>query len=451
MGYSHFYRVIILKLLIIILLSMAIPWLIFVKQAYVLSLLPLGLLVIACIDIVRFFNKINHWIAFFLLGIENEDTTLKSPPATGNKAIDNVYKATDRLNELFRQIKINISTQEQYFRMIIDQSLTGLFAVNENGRIININPAAKKLTLLQDHHHINLLSNIDSALPDFIMFSGKNKTQQSAVFENQFGQKLLFKLSEIKSQKGIIKLVVVSDITKELDNGEVEAWIKLARTLSHEIMNNIAPITTLSQVISGYFTTNNKRIDVQDLDSKTLTNTVKGLRVIEERSLSLMNFTENYRKFTMLPVPQFSMVNVSQLLENNLMAASTYCGFDNLHLAKSIPENQLFLTDEKLLSQVVLNLLKNACEALVMEKTSNPSLVVSLKQTGNNLIINISNNGPAIPPSLREQIFIPFYTTKSGGSGIGLSLSKQIMLKMNGDIVLSPSKDHLTTFSIVLN
>ncbi|PJB55340.1 MAG: hypothetical protein CO098_16795, partial [Bacteroidetes bacterium CG_4_9_14_3_um_filter_41_19] len=114
----------------------------------------------------------------------------------------------------------------------------------------------------------------------------------------KYGQKLLFKLSEIISQEDKIRLVAVSDITKELDNGEVDAWIKLARTLSHEIMNNIAPITTLSQVISGYFTKENRTLEISDLEPKTITNTIKGLKVIEERSVGLMSFVDNYRKFT---------------------------------------------------------------------------------------------------------------------------------------------------------
>ena len=275
---------------------MAGAFLFFEKQAYSLSLLTLLLLIGAIINIIRYFNGINQWMAFFLLGIENEDTSLKIPTKSGNKAIDEVYAGIERLNNLFKQSKIDISTQEQYYRSVIDQSATGLFSVNENGRVININPSAIKLTNLQEYHHVNALSKIDNALPYFIIRPKINLNQQSAIFENQYGQKLLFKLSEIKTTKEIIRLVAVSDITKELDNREVDAWIKLARTLSHEIMNNIAPITTLSQVISDYFIRNKKAIELADLDSKTINNTVKGLKVIEERSLGLIHFVDNYQK-----------------------------------------------------------------------------------------------------------------------------------------------------------
>lgn len=451
MVYKHFYFAVLLRLAIIVMLAAGATFLFFEHQAYVLCAVLVLLLAVAIFNVINYFNNTNKWISFFLLGIENEDSTLKVPSKTGNKAINDVYIGIDRLNKIFKQTKIDISAQEYYFRTVINQSATGLFSINEKGRVININPAAAKLTKLNDHHHINILNTIDSALPDFIMQSYEHPNQQSAIFENQYGQKLLFKLSEIRSKDQRTILVAVSDITKELDNGEVEAWIKLARTLSHEIMNNIAPITTLSQVISGYFTTENKMINVEDVDSKTIVNTVKGLKVIEEQSVGLMSFVDNYRKFTKLPKPQFSEVNLSTLIESNLLAANAFPGFDTFEIDKSVPENVLVSTDEKLLSQVIINLLKNACEALILGKTEKPKLRLKLKQAENTISIEIANNGPDIPPEIREQIFIPFYTTKKDGSGVGLSLSKQIMLKMGGDILLNSAKENLTAFTIVLN
>ena len=434
---------------IIILVTLG-TYLFVAHQSYVLVFIIFLILILAVINLIKYFNNINRWISFFLLGIENEDTTLKVPPKTGNKAIDEVYKGMERLNDLFKQTKIDISTQEHYFRMVINQSATGLFSINENGRVMNINPTATKLTKLYDYHHVNSLLNIDQALPKFIMRKDRTVKQQSAIFENHYGQKLLFKLSEIKTKKELIRLVAVSDITKELDNGEVDAWIKLARTLSHEIMNNIAPITTLSQVISKYYTKNNKEVNASDIDNKTIANTVKGLRVIEERSSGLMNFVNNYRKFTKLPVPSMVTVNLSNLIESNLLAAATFSQFTTIKLIKNIPQNSMVISDENLLSQVIINLLKNACEALIQSNTKNPILRINLLGSGSQTRIEFINNGPSISPEIREQIFIPFFTTKEEGSGVGLSLSKQIMLKMDGDIIVSSSKNDQTVFEILL-
>ncbi|HZK08960.1 MAG TPA: ATP-binding protein [Bacteroidales bacterium] len=448
MPYKHFYRAILSRLIIIILLAAAATYF-YIDDQTTLSLLLVLVLIGAVINIINYFNKINHWIASFLMGIENDDTTLKTPRRSGNKAIDDIYKGIDRLNEIFKKTKIDINSQEQYFRSVIDQSATGLFSVNEKGRVININPAATRLTQISAYHHVNTLLAIDEVLPGFILeSSGKNL--QSAIFENKYGQKLLFKLSEIKTHDETIKLVAVSDITKELDNREIDAWIKLARTLAHEIMNNIAPITSLTQVILGYFTTNDQIIKPENVDAAMIANTVKGLGVIEERGVGLMSFVENYRKFTKLPEPHFKPVDLSSLIERMLIAASAYPGFTEIQIRKLIPENMMISSDEQLLSQVILNLLKNACEVLVDEGAETPFISIRLTQYGNNIKLEIGNNGPHIPPEIKEQIFVPFYTTKENGSGIGLSLSRQIVLQMGGDITASESRDGLTIFTVNL-
>jgi len=338
MVYKHFYFTILLRLAIIILLAAGATLLFSVYHYYILGSLLILVLAIAVYNIINYFNNINRWISFFLLGIENEDSSLKTPSKSGNKTIDDVFVGIERLNEIFKQTKIEISAQEFHFRTVINQSATGLFSINDKGRVININPAAEKLTKLNNYHHVNILKNIDSALPGFILKDYRYPQQESAIFENQYGQKLLFKLSEIENKNEKIRLVAVSDITKELDNGEVEAWIKLARTLSHEIMNNIAPITTLSQVISRYFIINNKMINLEDVNSKILENTVKGLKVIEEQSVGLMSFVDNYRKFTKLPDPQYSEVNLSDLIESDLLAANAFTGFDTIKIEKSYPK-----------------------------------------------------------------------------------------------------------------
>jgi len=276
------------------------------------------------------------------------------------------------------------------------------------------------------------------------------KKEKSAVFENKFGQKLLFKLSVIKSNDEKIKLIAVSDITKELDNREVDAWVKLARTLSHEIMNNITPITTLSQVISSYYKNGDKVILPDNMDEKIINNTVRGLNVIEERSVALMNFVDNYRKFTKLPEPDIKKVNISEILEHCLLAIKVYPNFKLINLEKSIEEDVIVLTDDNLISQVFINVLKNAYEALKVIK-DNPTMKIGLRTNDDNISIEIANNGEKIPKELREQIFIPFFTTKDEGTGIGLSLSKQILLRMNADIVLKPYKNSFTRFVITLN
>ncbi len=449
MKFSRFYLAIGIRLAIIILLSVASVYILLEYHYYLLSAASFILVILAGIELIVYFNRINRWISFFLLGIKNEDTSLKIPRHTGNKAIDEVFKGMNNLNEIFKQTKIEIATKEQYFKTIINKSATGLFSVNSNGRIININPAATKLIMLQEYHHINSLIRINEDLPMFIDSAMLDSREKSAIFENKYGQKLLFKLSKIQNKEEQIRLLAVSDITKELDNREVDAWVKLARTLSHEIMNNITPITTLSQVISSYFTKDGRAVEV--IDNKKIANTIKGLSVIEERSLALMNFVNSYRKFTKLPEPELHKVNISKIMENCMIAISSYTDFDKINLVLNIAPNAEFITDENLLSQVIINILKNAYESLIDNNSiAKPTIKVNVYDNDGGINIEIINNGDLIPKELREQIFIPFFTTKEQGSGIGLSLSKQIMLQMDGDIILRNTSNDMTCFEVIL-
>ncbi|PLX19798.1 MAG: hypothetical protein C0599_10360 [Salinivirgaceae bacterium] len=449
MNYKYFYIGLTIRLLIIILFSMIGTYSFFENHSYILTIAAFILMLFEVLNLIQYFNKINRWISFFLLGIENEDTSLKIPSKTGNAAIDSVLQRIHNLNERFKQIKVKVSSQEQYYNTIINQSATGLFSINESGRVIHINPSATKLIEIQEYQSINALAKIDKSLPKFLMQEDHKLLKTSAIFENKYGQKLLFKLSKHIITNEKTTLVAVSDITKELDNREVDAWVKLVRTLSHEIMNNITPITTLSQVISGYFV-KDETGKFGNIDQKTIENTVKGLDIIEDRSSGLMNFINHYRKFTKLPEPKLKKENISELIENNLIALMSNSGFDSIQIIKNIPENIYIDTDSKLLSQVITNVIKNASEALIQGETKNPKIEIRLEELGDSVKIDIKNNGPKIPPEIAEEIFVPFFTTKEDGSGIGLSLSKQILLSMGGDIMLKSGVHKGVIFSIIL-
>lgn len=398
-----------------------------------------------------YIRKINRLIAAFLLGIENEDTTLKMPARTGNQDIDAIFQGLERLNELFRQTQIDINVQEQVYLSIIKQSATGLFSVNEAGRIIHINPAAEKLTGIIEFHHLSSLERINKAIPAFINDAGPDQDESSRIFDNGKGQKLLFKITLINTPVERIRLVAVSDITKELDMREVDAWIKLARTLSHEIMNNIAPITTLSQVTLRYFLKNGQEAQTRDIDKEVIHKTVEGLRVIEERSSGLKKFVENYRKFTRLPEPNIRDTDLVELLKKVRLVCSGLDGFSSTKIYETYPETCPVRTDEDLLSHVLINLIKNALESFPEPgEGAEHELRLKLTQRQPDIRLDISNNGEPIPTELREQIFIPFFTTRESGTGIGLSLSKQIMLKLGGDITLGPADSVFTCFSINL-
>lgn len=450
MNNRHYYRTIIVYLLGLS-GSSALATLFFMRQEWFAGASLFILVIYLLKRLIVYIRKINRLIAAFLLGIENEDTTLKMPARTGNQDIDAIFQGLERLNELFRQTQIDISVQEQVYLSIINQSATGLFSVNEAGRIIHINPAAEQLTGIVEFHHLSSLERINKAIPAFISNAGPDQEQNSQIFENGRGQKLLFKVTGIKTPGERITLVAVSDITKELDMREVDAWIKLARTLSHEIMNNIAPITTLSQVTMGYFLKNDREVQAGDIEQEIIHKTVKGLRVIEERSTGLKKFVEHYRKFTRLPEPDFRDVDLVELLKKVRLVCSGLEGYASTRIIEDFPATCPVRTDMDLLSHVLINVIKNALESFPAPgDESEHELRLKLSPGQPDIRLDISNNGEPIPAELREQIFIPFFTTRESGTGIGLSLSKQIMLKLGGDITLGPSDSAYTSFSLNL-
>ena len=216
-------------------------------------------------------------------------------------------------------------------------------------------------------------------------------------------------------------------------------------------MNNIAPITTLSQVTLNYFVKNEQAVSSENINQETVNKTIKGLRVIEERSSGLQKFVDNYRKFTKLPEPDLRKIELTKLIRDVLLVCSGFNHYKAVQVEEYLPDSITAITDDNSLSQVLINLIKNALENFRENSAiDNPIIQIKVGEDTNLIRIGICNNGETIPPELREQIFVPFFTTKENGSGIGLSLSKQIMLKLGGDIILRTDSRNFTCFTVSL-
>jgi two-component system nitrogen regulation sensor histidine kinase NtrY len=225
-------------------------------------------------------------------------------------------------------------------------------------------------------------------------------------------------------------LVAIQDIKNEMETKELESWIKLIRVLTHEIMNSVAPVTSLSQTILGYF----KNLDGNQPDEKIIGNTIKGLEIINERGSGLISFVENYRKLTRLPQPDKKPINVGQLLENTIMLIKYEPVNEQVQISwKTNPSDLEIIADKEQISQVLINLIKNSLEALKNLNEGKIMLSGEINTSGR-VQITIIDNGPGIPEDLMDKIFIPFFTTKESGSGVGLSLSRQIMMLHNGTL-----------------
>ena len=234
-----------------------------------------------------------------------------------------------------------------------------------------------------------------------------------------------------------VRIIALNDINNEMDEKEIDSWIRLTRVLTHEIMNSITPITSLSDTLLSL----HKQMDEDIRD---------GLEVISSTGKGLISFVESYRKFTHIPTPQPSLFYVNRFAERMVQLARFHNPCPNIDIKVDIrPDDLILYADENLISQVVLNLLKNAMQAIGTEQADAWILFKAYSNEEENVIIEISNNGPLIPIEEAEHIFVPFFTTKEKGSGIGLSISRQIMRLSGGSLELkvTPSTRY-TTFML---
>jgi signal transduction histidine kinase len=298
--------------------------------------------------------------------------------------------------------------------------------------------------------HLHQLERINRSLYQAVLNIRPFEQRMVSVATERGTTELSLKAASFKTRDEELVILSVQDIRNELDEKELDSWMKLIRVLMHEIMNSIAPITSLSQSLSNLFTIDGHELLPQEINEKTIRTTVRGLNVIGEQGNGLILFVESYRKLTRLPKPEKKLFKAEDLINRIKVLYSSLENSSRVKLTVVInpPEMELF-ADENLISQVMLNLLKNALEALRV-KASEGSIRITVDLTANSRPeICVSDNGPGIPPEIMEQIFVPFFTTRDSGSGIGLSLSRQIMRLHGGSLQVRSVQDKETTFYMI--
>ena len=426
------------------LMSLLTGWLIFENNALIPGIFTSVIFIFQVVELISFLNRTNTKIAFFFDAIRNDDSTLNFPEKTGNKSLNELNASLNKVNELIKNIKFELQEQEQYYKTILEHVSIGIISFNESGNIYLSNTAARNLLGHEHLTHINQISQIDKKL-----FSAIKELQPGdrklVSFNGKTGiVQLSLKSTLFKTAQETFQLVAIQDIKTELETQELESWIKLIRVLTHEIMNTVAPITSLSQTILEYF----KNLAGQLPSEKIIGNTIKGLEVINERGTGLIGFVETYRKLTRIPQPDKKPVSVAHLFENTITLVKYEPFNEQVQILWDVkPPDLEIIADEKQIAQVLINLLKNSMEALKNKADGKILLKGEINANGRELI-TITDNGPGITEDLMDKIFIPFFTTKDNGSGIGLSLSRQIM-QMHGGSLKVESKPQKTIFTIV--
>ena len=363
-------------------------------------------------------------VAFMFDAIDNSDYAFQYATRGRSSNDKLVSESLNRITQILFQAKADAVQKEKYYELIMNSVNTGIIVLDDIGNIYQSNNEALRLLGLSVFTHVKQLARIDDKLQATIANILPGDKHQISFVNERGTVNLSIRVSEMTLQEKHVRILAINDINSELDDKEIDSWIRLTRVLTHEIMNSVTPITSLSDTLLSIH---------EDADSEIR----NGLEVISTTGKSLISFVESYRKFTHIPTPEPSLFYVQKFAERMINLARYHNNFPNITINIHIePTDLIVYADEKLITQVVLNLLKNAMQAIGSEQPDGQIELNASCNPDESVIIEVSNNGPCIPPEEAEHIFVPFFTTKEGGSGIGLSISRQIMRLSGGSIAL---------------
>ncbi len=381
-----------------------------------------------------------HNIELLLEAVDNNDATIRFNEHTDYSKESYVNQMLNRIATILYNTKQNIAQREKYYELILNFVDTAVVVLNHKGFVYQKNKEALRLLELNVFVNVKQLNKVSLQLMQAFQDIMPGESKQVQLNNERGTMNLLLKASSITIKNEELKIIAFNDIQTELDENEIDSWIHLIRILTHEIMNSLTPITSLSESLLRQQHTENEIVK-------------QGLETINSTGQGLIAFVSSYRKLTRIPSPTPSLFYIRPFLERMILLAQHQLDCSNISIQIQKADKELIVyADENLISQVVINLLKNAVQAV--ESNSNGVIVINAycdKQE--RVVIEISNNGARIPLDISQQIFIPFFTTKENGNGVGLSVSKHIMRLSNGSLKLSPyrTENSFTTFVLTFN
>jgi len=398
--------------------------------------------------LVNLVNKTNTDLEKFFSSAQNNDSSVRFSENTMNTSFRKLHDRMNNLNTIIQSVKIENERTSQFLQTVVDHVDIGLLSFDENGRIEIYNRAAKRYLNVQNPHHLSSFKTMNDEIFKIINAIKPGQEILHKIIINNHLQSILVKAIELKFESSTIKLVSFQDITNELDKKELDSWQRLIRVLTHEIMNSISPITSLTSVISGYFKKEEteNQVPVKDIDNLIISKTLSGLNTIEETGKGLLEFVDKYRSLTSLPKPNLCRFTVDSLFRRCKLLMESDIS-DNVKIITSVyPEDLAIEADFAQIEQILINLIKNAVEALSDKR--NGTIQLKAYIADGSARIQIEDDGSGISGDIIEDIFMPFYTTKKSGSGIGLSLSKQIMQNHDGTISVNSVPNKGSEFTL---
>ena len=448
---SNFRISLVVRVLALVANAFVIMWLLFTTHFYFTTLLAVGVAIYQVFKLIQFVETTNTLLTNFLESLRYSDFSRTFE-------IKGLGYSFDRLTESFNIVindfkKVREEREQNYFYLetVVEHIGIGLISYREDGVVELINNSTKKLFKITSLKNLSELEDFSPELVAKLMTISNGESVMVKIQKQDTILQLAIFATEFKVADRLIRMATIKDIQNELEENEMESWQKLIRVLTHEIMNSITPIASITQTLnymikdvrSSYIDIFKDSADIENIDEIEL-----AIETIHKRSTGLLHFVESYRDLTRIPTPKFSIFLIRTLFENLLGLMKNELQNHNIqYITHIIPENLELSADEQLIEQVLINLLKNAIQAL--EKTGNPRIELkAFIDTNGKIIIQMIDNGQGILPEVLDKIFVPFFTTKPNGSGIGLSLSRQILRLHGGTLTAHSEPDVETVFTL---
>lgn len=445
MAYKN-YRFIIIVRVILLAATIALFFFLLFKSSLPVTMIFVAFLaVIQIYGLIRFSETAVREMNQFVQSINLQDYTLKFPSGKAKTSLNSLRRNFNDMIGHFRELRREGEENLHYMMTIVSHIPIGLIALSRDGKISLYNSAAKKLLGVSQ---LKRLEDIEDPKLRKTLNEIKSR-QKMTVRADGNGEAIQLSLAatEIKQRGRAIKLVSVQNITSELAEKEVEAWHQLVRVLTHEIMNSVTPVTSLASTVSEMLETDSSN-DKGQIDDSKIDDIRSAVNAIRKRGEGLIHFVEAYRGLSNIPKPDIEIVEIAELLKRikNLVTSRDDAAGIDIEVDVQ-PENLKISVDPDLIEQVLLNLCINALHALRETRGGFIRLTGRLSDRSR-AIIQVIDNGPGIPDDVKDKLFVPFFSTRPDGTGIGLSLSQQIMRQHNGSILVSSKPNQPTIFTL---
>jgi len=406
--------------------------------------------------LIRYVNNTNYSLVKFLDALKNEDHSVYFSPSKKGDSFAKVFDDFNLIIKIFKRNKIEKEAQHKYFKYLLEQVNLGIISIkkedlfNEQSseEILFLNQAASDI-LNQPHKYWHRIANQMPWLVNEVKKIADGGKILVEYGDDTERKQLYLETIEIQLLNIPYLIITFQDIRSEIEQKEIEAWHDVIRILAHEMLNSFTPVSSLASTLKTLTEDEEgKPLAVAALEDEDIQDINQAATTIKKRSDGLLTFVKDYRTISNVPVPQLKEVNVKQFLSSIELLMKPALEKTKIKFSiLSIPANANFKIDTNLIEQVFINLINNSIHALTSK--TNPSIEISCLVEPDTTIIKLTDNGTGLEKDIINQIFIPFYTTKKNGSGIGLSLSKNILKKHGGNLLVNSEAGRYTTFSLI--